>query len=167
MADPIKNIVYNHDVAGLHRRMNRFIGEMAACASTNLSQMSEYDQTRLRTYLEAVRTYVNWVIGQPQLDLPETSPRQYMLEANPVVPLVENEAIIDIIRMMELARDEVTDGQSARMSSGLISFDVSRVGAVVNKIEAFLDTYVSVITPLDLPESSPARAVTAPGRTGV
>lgn len=167
MADPIKNIVYNHDVAGLHRRMNRFIGEMAASASTNLSQMSEYDQNRLRTYLGAVRTYVNWVISQPQLDLPETSPRKYELEANPVVPLVENEAIIDIIRMMELARDEVTDGQSARMSSGLISFDVQRVGSVINKIEAFLDSYVAIITPLDLPESSPTRPVTAAGKTGV
>jgi hypothetical protein len=40
---------------------------MAACASTNLSQMSEYDQERLTSYLNAVRTYTNWVVAQPQL----------------------------------------------------------------------------------------------------
>ena len=160
-------VVYNHDVAGLHRRMNRFIGEMAACASTNLSQMSEYDQERLTTYLNAIRTYTNWVVAQPQLDLPETSPRVYALEPDAVIPLVENEAIVDIIRMMELARDETVNGQSARMSSGLIRFDVLRLGAVINKVEAFLTTYVSIVTPLDLPESSPSRPVTAPGKTGV
>jgi hypothetical protein len=99
--------------------------------------------------------------------LPETSPRAYTLEADPVVPLVENEALVDIIRMMELARDETTNGQSARMAAGLIKFDVSRIAAVIDKIDAFLSTYVAIVTPLDLPESSPARPVTSPGRTGV
>ena len=166
MADASR-IVYNHDVAGLHRRMNRFIGEMATCASTNLAEMSVYDQERLTSYLTAVRTYTNWVVAQPQLDLPETSPKVYALEPDPVISLVENEAIVDIIRMMELARDETVNGQSARMASGLLRFDVTRLGAVIQKIETFLTTYVSVVTPLDLPESSPGRPVTAPGKTGV
>jgi hypothetical protein len=164
---PVLSHVYNHDVAGLHRRMNRFIGEMAACASTNLSQLSEFDRTRLSTYLAAIRAYVAWVIAQPQLDLPETSPRAYPLEADPVIPVVENEAIIDIMNLLTLARDETVNGQSARMPAGLLSFDVSRIIAVINKVDAFLSEYVAIVTPLDLPETSPLRNVTAPGRTGV
>jgi hypothetical protein len=167
MATSVQSLVYNHDVAGLHRRMNRFIGEMAACASTNLSQLSDFDRTRLQTYLDAVRTYVAWVVAQPQLDLPETSPRSYPLEPDAVIPVVENEALIDIMNLLQLARDETVNGQSARMPAGLIKFDVSRLSAVIDKVDAFLTQYVAIVTPLDLPETSPQRAITAPGRTGV
>lgn len=163
----VKNVVYNMDVVGLHRRMNRFIGEMAASASTNLSQLSAFDSTRLQTYLSAIRTYVAWVIAEPQLDLPETSPRAYPLEPDPVIPTVENEALIDIINMLQLSRDEIVNGQSARNAAGLIKFDVIRLTAVIDKVDSFLTKYVNVITPLDLPETSPLREMTAPGRTGV
>lgn len=160
-------MVYNPDVAGLQRRINRFIIEMSKAASNQFSMMNDFDQTRLQTYLNAIRAYVAWVTSQPQLDLPETSPKTYVLDADPTYELVENESIIDILRMLEIARTEIVNGQSARMPSGFISFDVTRVLSVVDKIENFLNDYVKVITPLDLPESSPSRASSGPGNTGV
>lgn len=162
-----EKIVYNPDVAGLHRRINRFIVEMSKSASNQMSLMSEFDQNRLASYLNAIRAYVGWVVSQPHLDLPESSPKEYPLDAEPVWNLVENEAIVDILRMLELAKEEMIFGQSARMSSGLISFDVTRLTAIVNKIEKFLFDYVKIITPLDLPESSPSRVISGPGNSGV
>ena len=162
-----KEQVYNHDVAGLHRRINRFIIEMIKSVSTNGSLMNEFDQSRLSSYLGAIQAYVAWVTSQPALDLPETSPRVYSLDANPTYDLVENESIVDIVRMLELTRDEVVNSQSARNAAGLTKFDEQRLLAVVTKVENFLSSYVSIITPLDLPESSPMRVATTSGKTGI
>ena len=168
MADPVAvPFVYNHDVSGLQRRINRFIEEAIHAASNGTSQVSIADQVRMSSYLTAIRQYVSWVVGQPQLDLPETHPREYPLEPNPVVPDVENESIVDLIHHLELARDETVNGQSGRMPSGLIKFDEVRLLAVVDKAERFLVDYVQQVTPLDLPESSPMRKIADPGKTGV
>ena len=166
MAD---GITYNHDIAGLYRRLNRFIEELAHSVSSSGSQMNNFDQTRLATYLDAVDAYMNWVVAQPQLDLPETHPRIYEFKDAPEVKDedVENESALDVIRMLELARDETVNGQSARLGSGLISFDEMRLTAIVAKARNFLENYIATITPLDLPESSPMKNMTQPGMTGV
>lgn len=161
------SFVYNHDVSGMHRRINRFIVELLRCASSGVSQVSEYDQERLQTYLNAIVSYHDWVTGQPQLDLPETHPREHTLDSNPEIVDIENESIQDVCTLLTLCRDELANGQSSRQGSGLISFDSSRLIAVVDKVQAFLDTYIAVTTPLDLPESSPASSMTPAGRTGV
>ena len=159
--------VYNQDVRGLASRINRFITELMLSSSANLANVSEFDAGRLESYIKAIRTYHDWVIGQPALDLPETAPRLYELDANPVVPLVENEAIRDTIVMLEVARDEVINSQSARMPVGLLSFDSDRISRVVDKVEAFLNAYIREVQPLDLPESSPQRAMAPTGKLGV
>ena len=159
--------VYNQDVAGLHARINRFIEEMSSSVSSDVSLFSLFDQTRLLSYTGAVKKYHDWVMSQPQMDLPETHPREYTLKANPVVPDLENESVKDVIRMLEVARDEVINSQSARMPTGLISFDSARIMAVVTKVEKFITDYVKVADPLDLPESSPDAPMTPAGKTGV
>lgn len=162
-----KEVVYNHDVAGIHRRLNRFIIEMIKSVSNAGSLMNEFDQTRLASYLSAIKAYVSWVVSQPNLDLPETSPRAYPLDANPVYDLVENESVVDVVRMLELVRDEVVNSQSARNAAGLTKFDEARLLAIVTKVENFLATYIAAVTPLDLPESSPMRVASTAGKTGI
>lgn len=167
MATGTDILTYNHDVAGLQRRINRFIFEMIKSVSNSGSLMNDFDQNRLASYLAAIKGYVSFIVSQPQLDLPETSPRIIKLDPNPVWDLLENEAIIDVIRLLEIARDEVVNSQSSRNSSGLNKFDEARILSVVTKIEIFLNDYIKVVTPLDLPESSPMRVVTGPGLGGV
>jgi hypothetical protein len=159
--------VYNHDVAGLQRRINRFIEEFAKSQSSPWSEVLAHDFNRAKSYLNALRAYKAWVVAQPQLDLPETHPRQHVLEENPAIPEIENESVRDLVVLFELLRDELINGQSARIGSGLIAFDAIRFDAVVTKTEAFLDDYVAPATPLDLPETSPMKAITPPGATGV
>jgi hypothetical protein len=69
--------------------------------------------------------------------------------------------------MMTLAREELVNGQSARMASGLIKYDEARVRAVIDKVDSFLTTYIQVVTPLDFPESSPQDPIAPAGRIGV
>ena len=165
MASP--GIVYNHDVVGIYNRMNRFLVELNKSASAGVSQTSGFDQARLSSYLTNIKGYVAWVQGQPQLDLPETHPREYVLEDKPTIGEVENEEVNDLQRIFAAARDEVIASQSARLASSLVKFDEVRILAVVTKAEAFLSAYVATLTPLDLPESSPDAPLGGPGRTGV
>ncbi len=159
--------VYNQDVRGLASRINRFITELMLSSSANLANVSDFDAGRLESYIKAIRIYHDWIVGQPSLDLPETAPRVYELDPNPAVPIMENEAIRDCIVMLEGARDELVNSQSARMAVGLLSFDSNRVSRVVDKVEAFLNNYIREVQPLDLPESSPQRPMMPAGKLGV
>lgn len=167
MPDPTKQIVYNHDIIGFQTRINRFINELIKSQSSNVSQMNSFDQDRLQTYLKNIRAFHAWVTAQPQLDLPETNPTPWALEPNPETPDVENEEINDIVRMFGLARDELINSQSARVSSGLIKFDSTRFIAIVGKVETFLANFVAQVTPIDLPESSPQDPMAPTGLRGV
>lgn len=159
--------VYNQDVRGIDSRIKRFMKELVHCTSSGLSETSEFDQERLQSYLGAITSYHNWVTGQPQLDLPESSPTQFSLDDFPEVPIIENESIRDVIVMMKTASIEITRSQSARRSSGLVQFDSFRLLAMVAKIQSFLDNYIKVATPLDLPESSPMREMSGPGQASI
>jgi hypothetical protein len=159
--------VLNHDIAGLNNRINRFIEELVKAVSSGTSQTNEFDQARLTTYLDAIDGYHAWVLAQPHLDLPETHPREIDLGDNPATPHVENEETNDMVRILAIARDELINAQSARDASGLSKFDSARLKAVTDKVRAFLTTYIKVITPLDLPESSPDAVSSGTGRVGI
>ena len=164
MAEPT---VYNHDIAGMYRRLNRFLVEIIKSVSSGGSQTNSFDQGRIAQYIGAIRSYHAWVMAQPQLDLPETAPRLMALAPTPEVPDIENESLWDVCNLLALARDELVNSQSARNASGLMSFDSNRFTAVVDKIENLLVEYIGQVTPLDLPESSPSQAMTGAGRVGV
>lgn len=160
-------IVYNHDIVGVWDRLNRFIEETQKAVSANVSLTNEFDIARLTTYLDAVDRYLAWIVAQPQLDLPETSPREYALEPGPEPIPVENEDMDDLLRLLRLARDEVVNSQSARFGSGLMPPDQKRLTATIAKARAFLKDYIVPTQPLDLPESSPAKLMSGSGKTGV
>jgi hypothetical protein len=158
---------YNTDVFGFVRRINRFIEEVFGSQSSGVSKTSPFDINRAKTYITALRGYHDWVIGQPELDLPETSSRAISLPANPVIPPIENESLYDLAVLLELARDELANSQSSRLSSNLISFDSLRMVAILDKVDAFIDSYILVIDPLDLPETSPKYPMAPGGSLGV
>ena len=159
--------VLNHDVAGLCRRINRFIVELQKSVSSGVSDMNEFDQARLQKYLDAVRAYRGWVVAQPHLDLPETHPRPVEIGPDPATPDVENEAVRDVVYLMELCRDEMVNSQSARNPAGFIVFDDVRAMSLVDKVQRFLDDYIKIVQPIDMPESSPMQPLSGPGILGV
>ena len=158
---------YNTDIFGLVRRINRFISEMFLSQSGGVSQTRSFDVVRAKAYIGALRSYMKWVTDQPELDLPETGPRSMTLPASPVIPQIENESIFDLATLLELARDELVGSQSSRLPTNLMVFDSVRFAAILTKADAFIDSYISVVDPLDLPESSPQAAMSGPGRGGV
>jgi len=160
--------VLNHDMVGLYNRLNRFCVEMhKSVSSSQADEFIEFDVTRLRTYLFAIKEYQKWMVAQPQLDLPETAPRKYTLDDPPVLDVVENESCNDVLRMLVICRDELTNSQSGRRPAGLNTFDDARLTAICLKVENFIDMYIEKATPIDLPESAPQRGISGPGRGGI
>ena len=158
--------IYNHDVFQLVRRMRRFKEELLKSVSSGVSELNEYDKNRLWSYLNAIKAFKGWVVAQPQLDLPESSPME--IEVSEMVPALdmENDDAALIINLYELIEKEMLNSQSARRSTGLISHDSIRFDTYIAKIERFINDYIDVATPLDLPESSPTFEMTGPGRVG-
>lgn len=160
---------YNHDVAGLCTRVHRFMVELKKAVSSGTSQVNLFDQERLNSYLGAIRAYRDWVVAQPQLDLPETHPRVLDIPLMPDddVDSIENESLRDAARLFKLAILELQSSQSSRHGSGLIKYDEARLTAIVEKVQALLDGYIKTVDPLDLPESSPAYPMSGAGKTGI
>jgi len=66
----------------------------------------------------------------------------------------DNQEINDLMRMMAAARDELISSASARLPSGLETFDLNRWSAVIQKIQTFSDSYIATLTPIDTPQNS-------------
>lgn len=157
-------VVYNHDLASLVKRLRRFKFELYKSVSANLSELSDNDVNRLRSYLEAAKAFKSWMVAQPELDLPETSPHEYEIAEEEEREEIENDDADMVITMMDLLEREMVGSQSGRRSTGLISHDAVRFDSVIAKVEAFLDNYVAVANPLDLPESAPRNGLSGAGR---
>lgn len=159
--------VMNHDIVGLYDRLNRFIKEAQLSQSANISGVKKSDLIRLKTYLSSSRVYHTYVAKEPELDLPETNPKTWTLDAPPQLRRIENESLKDVCRLLTLCCEELVHSQSARLSAGILKFDSERFLAVLSKAENFLKDYVEKATPLDLPETSPKEPTTPAGRLGI
>jgi hypothetical protein len=159
--------VLNHDIASLVRRLRRFKEEVVKSISSNVAELNGHDLKRLVTYLEALKAFKSWMVSQPILDLPETSPLTIDLGSMPDMGQLENDDLAVILQMFNLIEQEIVNSQSARRSTGLVSHDSIRFDTYISKIENFINDYILKTNPLDLPESAPAIPITGPGRTGI
>ena len=157
---------YNLDVLSLARRYDRVIVEVIKAQSANVSQSLSFDVTRLKSYVNSLRAYLNLVAGLPILDCPETGPTEISLPVKPVIKDVENESSYGMLTVLDMARDELTASQSSRLPTGLQKFDLDRQLSYLARIDAIL-AYIEKAEPLDLPESSPMVEINGQGRTGV
>ncbi|MDH3727594.1 MAG: hypothetical protein OER77_08695 [Myxococcales bacterium] len=163
MADEVAK-THNHDVDGIVRRMNRYMDEIQHAASAGVSQTSGADIKRIRSYIADLRAeHEGYITQRPQLDLPETHPREIVLEL-PIFDRkeLENEGLHDIVNLLIIGRDELIMSQSSQIASTFIPADSDRLKAVIDKIAAKLDIIESSGA-LDLPESSPQEELPGPG----
>lgn len=159
--------VRNYEIYGLVRRLRRFKFEAAKAVSADLSDVNTHDITRAKSYLTAVTTYLDWVVAQPELDLPASHPQEYELPPESDLNMPENESTVDFLHMFKILETEIVNSQSARKQAGIISHDERRVRDILLKMNNFITQYIEPTKPLDLPESSPLRETVGDGRLGV
>lgn len=159
--------VHNHDVALIVDKIARFVTEVYKSVSSYISGVNKFDKARLISYLDSIDVVHDWVLSVPELDLPETHPKDWEVEAFPVTTDVENDSVNQIVRLFAVAYEEVINSQSARQPAGLTIHDSARLRAYVEKVRKFVLDYVDKATPLDLPESAPQEAGSGHGFRGV
>jgi len=167
MADKTEPQTYNIIVGGMVDRLNTYIEEMQKSQSANLVDFNVHDKTRLKSYLTALVEYIDWAVGQPMLDLPETSPQLVSMNPFPVIQEHENPMITDVVRLLCRLRDEMVNSQTSRQSTGFVKHDEVRARSIIKFTNDFMDNYVEKVSPVDLPETVPSAPVTGPGKTGV
>lgn len=157
-------IVQNMDIAGLVRRLRRFKFEVNKSVSAGLMHTTKADLGRFQSYLTSVVTYFDWMVAQPQQDLPEWHPTEIDLGDSEKLARPENEALADLIQQLDALEVEMAYCQSARMHTSMMAHDEKRFRDIIQKISNFLIDYVEVIQPLDMPESTPSQALTGQGK---
>lgn len=159
--------IYNHDICGFIRRLDRYIFELHKSVSSGLQEYNTFDLARYDSYMFSCRSFLAWVVSQPQLDVPESHPETHKVDDDQALADVENEDVNDLIRLWKTARKELLHSASARKPAGLSVFDHARCIAILDKMDAFKNNYILVSNPIDLPESAPRLAMSGPGRQGV
>lgn len=162
-----EKVVKNHDILGLYNRLNRFIYEIQKCNSADVAEVQSFDQTRMQQMITALNAYIDFIVKEPAIDLRETAPFNWSLEAAVELVDTENENVNDFCRLMKVMRDEVINCTSARQPCGMAAFDKVRQQALVQKLSNLLNDYIKNATPIDLAESIPMNPSVGPGKTGV
>lgn len=161
------SVSYNLDVLYCNDKICRYAGELIKSVSSGVAHVNSFDMARALKYLDDLDAAVAYVLGQPQLDMPETHPRARALQPMPAIPPMENDELDHAVRLLESARIELINSQSSRMAAGLLPFDAARVNALVEKNRQWLTTFVAARAPMDLPETSPQELMTGSGSSGV
>jgi hypothetical protein len=132
--------------------------------STDQTDVHEADVNRVRRCIEEIRDHQEWAQQRPQLDLPHSKNRQFEirfvgLEAD---TSVQNRFWRDAARLIDYAINEAQEGESIRVRSGLNTFDVERVNAILDDLEELLTRAVD-FSPMDKPAVYPSEADGSPG----
>jgi len=159
--------VYNLDVTYLADKLARYASEVQMSVSSNVAFVNEFDMGRLQNYLTDIDRAVDYVLDQPQLDLPESHPMLHPIQPFPAMRDMESDEWDHVVRLLRSGYIELTNSQSSRLGAGLMPFDARRVTALVAKTRQWLNDYVSKRSPMDLPETSPQQAMSPEGRHGV
>ena len=161
------SMIYNLDCTYLADKLARYAGEVQQSVSSNVAFVNEFDMERLKNYLLDIDRAVAYIIGQPQIDLPESHPMQHPIQPFPAMRDMESDEWDHVVRLLRSGYIELVNGQSARLGAGLLAFDARRVTALVAKCRAWLEDYVAARLPMDLPETSPQQTMSPTGRLGV
>lgn len=170
-ANPVTE-VYNWECAGMIRRVNAVIIELAESQSAASNQFYPADLIRVKDqYIPMLRRYRDNMVATPLMDFPKTHPDSTFpvdrINNRYVNDTMQNNSIIDMVRMLELLRDSLAHSDTARSSSSIVSHDKVRFDAVIDRLELFVDEYVVPTQPIDMPESGPAALMPKAGVTGI
>lgn len=157
---------YNEDVKFLDSRARKFRQEAYHCQSNGLAMMLEDDKIRQRSYVQSMRDGILHVQSLPIQDLPESHPEVMELPELPALASVENDICNKLIQHWENFIIELRRSASSRLANALMVHDENRLIKILDRIDSTLN-YADTDLPLDLPDSSPSKSVSPPGRGGV
>lgn len=164
---------YNIHIKGICENISRYYEEVARFASAGVTALSTADKNRLASYLTEARSYIDWVYALQAdddggfLDLPESHPKLRTVEVTDLTGEVENNQLRDVLEYLLTLQEELMNSQSSRLGAGLIGHDFDRAIAILDVLDSYIVNFVENNSPMDMPESSPRKAMVSPGKKGV
>lgn len=149
----------NMHIVSLAERADSIIKEVLLCESSGANEFFDADKTRIDSYNTELRDFVDWAATRPKLDLPKTHPRQQSIDycAVDVSRHIQNRSLRDLVRLYEAVIKEMTESETANLSSGMGEHEKVRFEKIMDQVDALLN-FMDSNQPLDKPESSPHAA---------
>ena len=149
--------VRNPDIVGAVERADKYAYDMCRFESASINEITEFDQTRILSYNNALRVYITTLNEAPPTDNPHSYPGMYniyYLTQDFDFDSVKNKAIRDIVRQYVNLWVNLSRSESADKSNGYLVFDFTRAMTHLDRIDYYISSYIDQALPLDLPESS-------------
>jgi len=149
--------VSNLHIASLAERADAAIKEVLLCESANSGDLYIPDRKRIESYNKEILDFATWAAQRPKLDLPRSHPTLYTIDycAEGTSRHINNRSLRDLVRLYEAIIKQMTESESANLSSGIGDHDLGRLTGILAQIEGLLVDFVDQNLPLDKPESSP------------
>ena len=163
----------NVDLVGIIERIDEANYEMLLSQSSGLTAFRVADRARIEAYLNRAESLFTWIIGQPEVDSPQTHPILYPIsylsnkmdgpDGKAIIHDPENKGLRDCVRMMRVWMAEMSRSASRRMPNGISKPDQDRFTSHLDKIRKYLTDYIDATQPVDLPETNPSSALSGQG----
>jgi hypothetical protein len=149
--------VSNLHIASLAERTDSAIKEVLLSESANSHDLYTPDRKRIESYNKEILDFASWASVRPKLDLPRTHPRMYSIDfvAESTSRHINSRSLRDLVRLYEAIIAQLTESESANLSSGIGDHDLVRLISILDQIDALLVDFIDKNLPLDRPESSP------------
>ena len=147
--------IRNNDLVGAVERIDIAVAELARSESADSGGSQVFDRTRIDMYNKQIDEYMDYVVAVTgKVDIPHTYPTNYPIDyiSNSLDVDITNKAMRDLIRIYLQMMEQLSKSGSAGWSNGIQTHDYSRYVMIRDKIQSFLNDYVDVVTPIDMPE---------------
>lgn len=155
----------NIDIRAMYNDIRKYRKEAYLNQSNGVQAFHPKDIERQKSYIAALRSRLEKAVRTPVPDKPETHPSPYTLVDMEVLPEVENETSNTMVQKWHDIAMELVDSQSSRYAASMLSFDAERIEDLIVDLEDEIE-YAENSLPLDLPDSSPTKAIAPPGQRG-
>ena len=154
----------NLNIRSLYEDYQQMLTEINNSLSKSTIGTAKADADRWLSYVEGVRSYLNYYQSVSPIDWPVTKGRTYGLK-DPVYPeykFKENTGVQDLIDLVVNARDELAISASSGLPMGLYPADIDRQFTYLDAMEGFINKFLLVIQPLDQPITSAQEILDVP-----
>ena len=148
-----EHVIYNMDIDSMVRKVDVVIEELTRSQSQPISEFREADMVRIKSYMIAAESFLEWVEQQPELDLVKWHPTALVTPAAPEVPEMQNQCLRDIVMLWTVFRHTLVYAVSAQAPTGLTAADLVRARAILEKMGMYIEA-VEGLGPIDAPETA-------------
>lgn len=137
--------IHNLDVQHLVHIIHQYCREILNESDYRPGTFGIFQQSRLAEYLKKIRSLVNWICSQPEIDLKHRWSVEMNIPDEVAVAIPASEHIVFIAKTFIEMNRGLLESHSAWQATGLTRHDRERLESLVDRIESYVATHVQVL----------------------